>query len=258
MKLLKNRQKSKSLTNRSNKPLSTVVFAIGIILVLFAVKELRTDHQNDAAAYAEYALLRNLSTEKISAASTQEQPAAPFEPTEEKSPPETTAELEEADLDEEESPHSLLSELNPHYVGWIVIPGTTIDYPVVRGPDNALYLNTTFSGNQNPAGAIFMDYRLTDDFNEQVCLVYGHNMRNDSMFSPLINYLNPGFMDENPEIIILTADGEKLVYRIYEARRTDAWDSAYSLDHDGEEQLLILSTCIDGSDRTARLLVYAK
>ena len=89
------------------------------------------------------------------------------------------------------------------------------------------------------------------------------------MFSPLTNYLDQVFMDTYPEIIIFTADGEKLVYRIFETRCTDAWDSVYTLAFNGAEaetgysaaldndRFLILSTCLDGTNRDMRLLVSA-
>lgn len=163
----------------------------------------------------------------------------------------------------------ILTEINTDFTGWIIIPGTAIEYPVVRGRDNVRYLNTTFSGERNPAGAIFMDYRCVDGFNAPVCLIYGHNMREGSMFSQLVSYMERPFMDAHPEIIILTADGEKREYRIIEARRTDAWDMVYTMDYNDAEaalayhpaaengRLLVLSTCLDGENRHVRLLVVA-
>jgi len=162
-----------------------------------------------------------------------------------------------------------LYELNPDFVGWLAIPGTAISYPVVRGADNSRYLRTTFSGAKNPAGAIFMDSGCGKGFDAPVCMVYGHNMRDKSMFGSLSNYLDRAFLEDNPEIAVITAEGRNLVYRIFEARRTDVWDSAYALDSNdagaaagftaaaSSERLLILSTCISGSDRDERLLVLA-
>jgi len=179
---------------------------------------------------------------------------------------------------------SALTEINPDFVGWIAIPGTKISYPVVRGADNTRYLRTTFSGASNPAGAIFMDQGCDKGFDAPVCLIYGHNMRDKSMFGSLAVFLDKGFLNKNPEIIVLAADGRRLVYRILEARRTDVWDSAYELginddetaagdgsdpdaasnpdsdatpDAGGSGRLLILSTCMDGENRQARLLVFA-
>jgi len=50
-------------------------------------------------------------------------------------------------------------EINPDYVGWLKIDGTNIDFPIVRGNDNEKYLTTTFKGEENILGAVFMDYR---------------------------------------------------------------------------------------------------
>ena len=158
-----------------------------------------------------------------------------------------------------------LAGLNPDFVGWLSIEGV-LDYPVVRGRDNSYYLNRTFTGQKNPSGAIFMDYRLTRGFyREPVCLIYGHNMRDGSLFAPLAQYLDPAFMDANPVITVASPEGETLEYRVFAAKYTDMWDKIYSLDFSGllEEapagasRFLLLSTCAGGADRDARLLVYA-
>jgi sortase B len=163
-----------------------------------------------------------------------------------------------------------LSEINPDFVGWIVIPGTAVDYPIVRGRDNSRYLYTTFKGQRNPAGAIFMDYRCVGGFDAPVSLIHGHNTRDGTMFSSLHSFMNQEIMDSNPTIVVLTADGEKLIYQIFKARHADAWDSVYTVNYsdaneaaaffgiDTDERLLILSTCAGGADRNVRLLVYAK
>ena len=163
-----------------------------------------------------------------------------------------------------------LAERNPDFVGWITIEGV-IDYPVVRGSDNSYYLTVTFSGKYNSAGAILMDYRNALGFDEPVCIIYGHNMRNLSMFTPLSSYNDPEFMVKHPDIAITTPEGEARLYRVFDARRTDMWDRAYALDFsDGAEaagefrgapdrasHFLILSTCTSSEDRSERMLVYA-
>ena len=234
MKLYRIRPKIESAVDRKRQLASVAVFAIGFIVVVFAGRELWLGLRDDAVAQTEYTYLRELSVSR-------EDAPAP----------------------------NVFAEINPDFVGWIVVPGTTIDYPVVRGSDNSRYLNTMFSGAPNPAGAIFMDYRCTKGFNAPVCMIYGHNMRDGSMFSPLTRYPKQAFIDDHPEIIILTADGKKLVYRIFEAQRTDAWDSVYTLDFNdakaaaklhtaaNAERFLILSTCLSGADRNVRFLVFA-
>jgi len=158
------------------------------------------------------------------------------------------------------APPQSLAEINPDFVGWIAIEGTAIDYPVVRGADNEVYLKRSFSKRRSSSGAIFMDYRCEQGFSGPACMIYGHNMRDGAMFAPLVRYLKPAFLEAHPEIFVSTLDGETLIYRIFEVRRTDVWDKAYSLDFSdiAADRLLVLSTCINGSDEDARLLIYCE
>jgi len=158
------------------------------------------------------------------------------------------------------SPPADLLELNPDYAGWIAIEGMAIDYPIARGPDNQVYLKTSFSGQRNSAGSIFMDYRCQQGFDEAVCILYGHNMKDGTMFAPLFQYLDAAFINACPDITITTPSGETLIYRVFDARYTNVLDKAYSLDFadSAVDRLLILSTCISGADKDARLLIYSE
>lgn len=69
--------------------------------------------------------------------------------------------------------------------GWLYIEALDISYPVVQGPDNDTYLHTTYEGTSNFAGSIFLDYQNQDDFSDGNTIVYGHNMKNLSMFGKL-------------------------------------------------------------------------
>ena len=163
-----------------------------------------------------------------------------------------------------------LVELNQDFVGWISVGGI-ISYPVVQGEDNTKYLNTTFSGRRNPSGAIFMDYRVAGGFDDPVCIIYGHNMKDGSMFARLHRYQNQSFMAERPYITITTAQGDTLTYRIFGAKITDARDVAYNLSFttaataakafsdapENAERFLILSTCTNNANDNERLIVYA-
>jgi sortase B len=165
---------------------------------------------------------------------------------------------------------SQLSEINPDFVGWISIEGTSLSYPVVQGNNNVRYLNTTFGGGRNPAGAIFLDYHAAHGFDTPIAVLYGHNMRNDTMFSPLIEYLDPEFLRDHPEILIMTAAGETLSYQVFYARQAGMRDSIYTLDFNDSNiavaffntappetsRFLVLSTC-HPYNRDSRILVYA-
>ena len=85
-----------------------------------------------------------------------------------------------------------LSSLNSDYRFWINIGGTNIDYPVVQGTDNSFYLNHDFNKNYLPAGSIFLDYR--NDFeNDSNSVIYGHHMRNSTMFGQIEKFKKEDF-----------------------------------------------------------------
>ena len=163
-----------------------------------------------------------------------------------------------------------LLALNSDFIGWFSIEDV-IEYPIVRGRDNSRYLFTTFLGNRNPAGTIFMDYRHANGFDEKITIVYGHNMRDGTMFAQVALYLEQGFKQSNQYIEITTLDGRTLIYRVFDAVITDAWDMIYTLSVQDPSQavtmfrnapsdaqnFLLLSTCTIGGDVDERILVYA-
>lgn len=97
-----------------------------------------------------------------------------------------------------------LEAINPDVVGWIAAEGTEIDYPVVRGKDNDFYLRHLFMGEQNKLGSIFMDYRNHSDFSNKNTIIYGHNMKDGSMFSSLIKYKDQHYYDKFPTMQLYT------------------------------------------------------
>jgi len=112
----------------------------------------------------------------------------------------------------------LLSK-NKDYVGWIQIENTIIDYPIVKGADNDFYLNRNFEQQPADAGSIFMDYRNFGFGFDQHTIVYGHNMKNDSMFGQLDLYLNSDFALTNPIIFI---------HDLYGIRKYQVFSSYYA------------------------------
>lgn len=82
-------------------------------------------------------------------------------------------------------------------VGWLTVPNTKIDYPFMWYKDNDYYLNRDINGNDALAGTLFMDYRCETDFTSQNTVIYGHHMKNDSMFGTLKAFDDQAFFDEN-------------------------------------------------------------
>jgi len=112
-------------------------------------------------------------------------------------------------------------KINKEIYAWINIPGTVIDYPILRSAaDNAYYLNHTAEGKSSAYGAIYTeDYNDTDfaDFNT---VIYGHNMKNGTMFGSLRKFRNKEFFNSNREINIYMP-GRIMKYRIFAAHTTD-------------------------------------
>ena len=94
-----------------------------------------------------------------------------------------------------------LQAINPDIVAWLRIPGV-LEYPVVRGEDNSYYLNHTVQKTYNIAGSIFLDYRNERDFSDSKNIIYGHNMKDGSMFGGLKAYMDSEFFRKSPCIRI--------------------------------------------------------
>lgn len=85
------------------------------------------------------------------------------------------------------------SHINKDFVCWINIKNTNIDYPVVQGDDNSYYLHRDIYGNYLYAGTTFLDYRNNYNGSKNL-IVYGHNMKNTTMFSELEKFKKEDFL----------------------------------------------------------------
>ncbi|MCD7908019.1 MAG: sortase [Clostridium sp.] len=94
-----------------------------------------------------------------------------------------------------------LREMNPEYCFWIYIPDTRINYLVARHRDNQFYLSHRFDGNKGVCGSIFADCG-EEPFNGPETLIYGHNMKDGTMFADLKHYMDEDFRAEHRSIYI--------------------------------------------------------
>lgn len=117
-----------------------------------------------------------------------------------------------------------LAEINADYAGWIYCPDSRIDYPVVRGVDNRYYLDKLFDGTPNACGTLFLDARNLADFGDPNTLIYGHHMRDGSMFKSITFYGEQAYYEAHPYMLILTPGGNYLVelFAGYVARADDS------------------------------------
>lgn len=126
-----------------------------------------------------------------------------------------------------------LKQMNSDVVGWIYIPGTHVNYPVVQGSDNSYYLNRLFTKQWNSAGAIFVDYRNAADFTDWHTIIYGHQMNNRTMFNDLKLYEDQEFYDQQPVGYLITPDATYLLefFSGYVSSvDTNAWDLNFTED----------------------------
>ncbi len=97
-----------------------------------------------------------------------------------------------------------LAKINPDIKGWIYYPVLNISYPIVQTDDNEYYLTHTFARNTNNSGAVFLDHENSSDFTDFNTLIYGHNMRDGSMFGSLKKlYQEAGLRKSKPCFYIL-------------------------------------------------------
>lgn len=116
-----------------------------------------------------------------------------------------------------------LREMNPDCIGWITVPGTAIDYPVMHTPDDPEhYLRTAFDGTYSSYGVPFMDARCSLDSGNLI--QYSHNKFDGSMFTALIHYGDLGYFEGHRTIIFETTNGVRQ-YNIFAVCRTNAYGS---------------------------------
>ncbi len=100
-----------------------------------------------------------------------------------------------------------LRKVNGDVVAWIDFPGQSISYPIVQGEDNEHYLKYTFEGKRNSAGCVFMDSRNSGLMIDGNTIIYGHNMKNGSMFGTLKRYMEQEHYEQFPYFDVYTPEG---------------------------------------------------
>ena len=139
--------------------------------------------------------------------------------------PESVEPEEEIPIDFEE-----LWETNPDVYAWIVIPGTDINYPILQHPtDDSYYLNHNIDGSTGRPACIYTESLNSKDFTDNNTVIYGHNMRNGTMFAQLHKFEDKDFFDEHREIIIYLPD-KVLHYKIFAVHNYDDRHLLYSFD----------------------------
>lgn len=124
-----------------------------------------------------------------------------------------------------------LKSINPDVAGWIYIEGTDISYPIMFSGDDERYLRTTIDKEYATAGSIFLEGLNLKDFSDSHNIIYGHNMRNLSMFGKLRYYKSEeNFYDEHKYFQIITPDG-KMRYEIFSYFDTEPASWVYAVPY---------------------------
>lgn len=168
---------------------------------------------------------------------------------------------------------------NQDIVAWIYSEDTTINYPIVQSSNNDYYLRRLLDGSYNIAGSIFMDYRNYYDFTDLNIIIYGHNLRDGTMFASLKEYKKQDYYDSHPIIHLFTPKDDYII-ELIGGFQTDIYSNIYSFPESIEEleilydeiinlstfksdasplregdRLLTLSTCSDGGDKSRYVLI---
>lgn len=167
----------------------------------------------------------------------------------------------------------------PEVMGWLTVTGADVSHPFVQTNDNQSYLWTDLDREYIRGGTLFMDYRNSADFSDKLTVIYGHNMRDGTMFGQLLNYLEFDYLLENPDIYIsfpdytahytaaacFVVDGaDNLVYDRIGASDNIQDVADYIYEHaavnpdtpiDGDGSILVLSTCNRSYDTARTLLI---
>lgn len=124
----------------------------------------------------------------------------------------------------------LQENVNEDIYAWLYIPDTVIDYPVLQHPsDNGFYLHHNLDGSAGYPGCIYSEDYNGKDFEDPVTVLYGHNMRNGTMFADLHKFEDSEFFPEHPYIYVYTPEG-LLVYQIFAASEFSNEHLLYTYD----------------------------
>jgi len=175
-----------------------------------------------------------------------------------------------------------LKEQNSDTIAYIKVNNTNIDYIVVKGKDNDYYLKHNFEKKWNTAGWIFADYHNKFDDSDKNIVIYGHSMKNGSMFGTLKKVLNKDWYEnESNHEVILVTEKETYYYEVFSTytiepedyyintsfKNNDEFDNFvrklksrsiydYGVKVTGEDKIITLSSCI--SDGKKRVVLHAK
>ncbi|MDZ4992214.1 class B sortase [Clostridium perfringens] len=183
-------------SSRRSKKIITVILILIIFFFALQIYQKRLGYYTDSNNYEKLRTLSPLSDSAIN----------------------TDSEKHKKDTENEK----ILKDMNSNYKFWIKVDGTNIDFPVVQGKDNDFYLHHNFNKEKSFSGSIFVD-SSNDLNNDSNIVIYGHNMRNDTMFAQIKHFKNENFFNAN-KYITLYRDGKKSKFEIFSVYQENSKD----------------------------------
>ena len=120
----------------------------------------------------------------------------------------------------------VLRAQNPDVVGWLYCADTPVNYPIVQGSDNDFYLDHAFDGSEDAGGTLFFDCRNRLSPLDRNLLLYGHRMKDDSMFGSVIGYTEQDYLEAHPVLYLIT-EAQSYRVEVYACRTVSANDLSH-------------------------------
>lgn len=239
----------RSSKRNKNSARLVLMLALAAVFVVSAVNVARDllEYRKGAEVYAEAEEIANVAGLAALADERPPETEKPVRPRPEPAAPEGAAPergVSEEDTPEESAPEpqqpapdpyesllreanlAALQEINSDVKGWIVLPGTGVSYPVLQGSDNDFYLSHDWKKDRYSVGSIFLDCDSSASFTDFNTLIYGHRMKDRSMFGRLKRYAKQDYLDAHPDLYVRTAEGV-FRYAIYAAYEADVASLAF-------------------------------
>lgn len=195
---------------------ASVVAIIAFVMVLKKARDYKVA-ENEYDSLQQYASTENTaeSETELEEAEAAETSGEPDKPEEVKKKKELAQNFNREDFPEIDVDFASLRKKNKDVVGWLYVGSCGISYPIVQGEDNDYYMHHTFEGNTNSSGAIIMDYRDDKYLRDWNTFIYGHNMKNGSMFGSLKKLLNDETLYDKDPYIYVYFPGYIYRYKIF-------------------------------------------
>lgn len=210
---------------KKKNPIWLILFVLFLLLIVLGVASLIIQAGKEKKANNSYS---DLQTE-VNKVSEENLPD-----TETQTETEVNDALAGIEIPEKNLDWNALREENADIYAWIYVPNTTVDYPILQHPtDNTYYLNYNMDGTKGYPGCIYTEDYNTKDFSDTNTVIYGHNLKDKTMFSSLHNFEDDEVFNQDNYIFIYTED-YVFVYRVFAAYEYEGIHLIANFDYSNE------------------------